>query len=127
KNRPGVHSVVEFSGEEIEAGVAVVADSYWHARTALDALPIEWDEGMHGNDTSEGFFKSSRAALDEPGAKVVTKKGDPEALLENAPQVVEAIYEVPYLDHVVHRPYAHCVAKWLNQAAVKTTYVKLED
>ncbi len=26
-----------------------------------------------------------------------------------------------------HRPYAHCVAKWLNQAGVKTTYVKLED
>ena len=110
KNRPGVHSVVEFSGEEIEAGVAVVADSYWHARTALDALPIEWDEGMHGNDTSEGFFKSSRAALDEPGAKVVTKKGDPEALLENAPQVVEAIYEVPYLDHVVMEPF-NCTAQ----------------
>jgi hypothetical protein len=26
-----------------------------------------------------------------------------------------------------HRPYAHCVAKWLNQAGVKTMYVKLED
>ncbi len=26
-----------------------------------------------------------------------------------------------------HRPYAHCVAKWLNQAGVKTTFVKLED
>ena len=74
KNRPGVHSVVEFSGEEIETGVAVVADSYWHARTALDAMPIEWDEGTHGNDSSEEFFKSSRATLDEPGAKVVTRK-----------------------------------------------------
>ena len=26
-----------------------------------------------------------------------------------------------------HRPYAHCEAKWLNQAGVKTTFVKLED
>jgi hypothetical protein len=26
-----------------------------------------------------------------------------------------------------HRPYAHCVAKWLNQAGVKTTFVRLED
>jgi isoquinoline 1-oxidoreductase subunit beta len=110
KNRPGVHSVVEFSGEEIEAGVAVVADSYWHARTALDALPIEWDEGTHGNDSSEEFFKSSRAALDEPGAKVVTKKGDPEGVLKNAPQVVEAIYEVPYLDHVVMEQF-NCTAQ----------------
>jgi isoquinoline 1-oxidoreductase beta subunit len=110
KNRPGVHSVVEFKGEEIEAGVAVVADSYWHARTALDALPIEWDEGTHGNDNSEKFFESSRAALDEPGARVVTKKGDPDAVLKNAPQVVEAIYEVPYLDHVVMEPF-NCTAQ----------------
>lgn len=110
KNRPGVHSVVQFSGEEIEAGVAVVADSYWHAKTALDAMPIEWDEGTHGNDSSEEFFKSSRSALDDPGAKVVTKKGDPEAVLRNAPHVVEAIYEVPYLDHTVMEPF-NCTAQ----------------
>ena len=110
KNRPGVHSVVEFSGEEIEAGVAVVADSYWHARTALDAMPIDWDEGTHGNDSSEEFFKSSRATLDEPGAKVVTKKGDPEAVFKNASQVVEAVYEVPYLDHTVMEPF-NCTAQ----------------
>jgi len=110
KHRPGVHSVVEFNGKEIEAGVAVVADSYWHARTALDALPIEWDEGTHGNDSSEEFSKSSRAALDEPGAEVVTMKGDPDAVLKTAPKVVEAIYEVPYLDHVVMEPF-NCTAQ----------------
>jgi isoquinoline 1-oxidoreductase beta subunit len=110
KNRPGVHSVVEFGGPEIEAGVAVVADSYWRAKTALDLLPIEWDEGAHGNDSSEGFFKMSRAALDEPGAKVVTKIGDPEAALKNASQLVEAVYEVPYLDHTVMEPF-NCTAQ----------------
>ena len=113
KNRPGVHSVVEFGGPEIEAGVAVVADSYWRAKTALDLLPIEWDEGAHGNDSSEGFFKMSRAALDEPGAKVVTKIGDPEAALKNASQVVEAVYEVPYLDHTVMEPF-NCTAQVMS-------------
>jgi isoquinoline 1-oxidoreductase beta subunit len=110
KNRPGVHLVLEFGGEEIEAGVAVVADSYWHAKTALDALSIEWDEGSHSNDSSEEYFKNSRATLDEPGAKVVTKKGDPEAVLRNASRVVEAIYEVPYLDHAVMEPF-NCTAQ----------------
>jgi isoquinoline 1-oxidoreductase subunit beta len=110
KSRPGVHSIVEFSGEEIEAGVAVIADSYWHARTALEAMPIEWDEGIHGNDSSEEFFKSSRAMLDEPGAKVVTKKGDPEGVLKNASKLVEAVYEVPYLDHTVMEPF-NCTAQ----------------
>lgn len=110
KNRPGVHSVVEFSGPEIEAGVAVVADSYWRAKTALDMLPVEWDEGAHGNAGSEGFFKESRAALDQPGAKVVTRVGDPEGALKNASRVVEAVYEVPYLDHTVMEPF-NCTAQ----------------
>ena len=110
KNRPGVHSVVEFSGEEIEAGVAVVADSYWRAKTALDAMPIVWDEGTHGDDSSEEYFKSSRTMLDEAGAKVVTQKGDPEAVLKNASQIVEAVYEVPYLDHAVMEPF-NCTAQ----------------
>ena len=110
KNRPGVHSVVEFGGEEIEAGVAVIADSYWHAKTALDDLPVEWDGGSHANDTSEEYFKASRAALDDPDAKVVTKKGDPEAVLRGASHVVEAVYEVPYLDHAVMEPF-NCTAQ----------------
>ena len=110
KNRPGVHSVVEFGGEEIEAGVAVVADSYWHAKTALDDLPVEWDEGSHGSDSSEEYFKASRVTLDEPGARVVTKKGDPEAVLRGASHVVEAVYEVPYLDHAVMEPF-NCTAQ----------------
>lgn len=110
KNRPGVHSVVAFGGSGIEAGVAVVADSYWHAKSALDLLPVEWDEGVHGNENSEGFFKMARTALDQPGTKVVTKIGDAEGALKNASRVVEAVYEVPYLDHAVMEPY-NCTAQ----------------
>jgi isoquinoline 1-oxidoreductase beta subunit len=109
KNRPGVHSVVEFGGPGIEAGVAVVADSYWRAKTALDLLPIEWDEGAHGDDSTEGFFKMARAALDEPGAQVVVNKGDVSAALKNAAKVVEAVYELPYLDHAFMEP-LNCTA-----------------
>jgi isoquinoline 1-oxidoreductase beta subunit len=104
-----VHSVVEFSGPDIEAGVAVVADSYWHAQTALDLLSIEWDENAHGDDTSEKFLKMARAALDEPGAQVVVKKGDPDAALKDAAKVVEAVYELPYLDHAFMEP-MNCTA-----------------
>src|SRR6202030_3430808 len=64
----------------------------------------------HGGDNSQGFFQISRAVLDEPGAKVVTKAGDPEGVLENASQVVEAVYEVPYLDHTVMEPF-NCTAQ----------------
>ncbi len=110
KNFPGVRSVVAFGGPEIEAGVAVVADSYWHAKTALDRLPVEWDEGAHGEDNSEKFFREARGALDDSGARVVTKQGDPEAVLKNSANVVEAVYEVPYLDHAVMEPF-NCTAQ----------------
>src|SRR5437016_12584282 len=60
RSLPGVRSVVEFSGPEIEAGVAVVADSYWHARTAFDAMPVEWDDGTHGNDSRYKCFRCAR-------------------------------------------------------------------
>src|SRR5215470_12331406 len=109
KNRPGVHSVVEFNGENIEAGVAVVADSYWHAKTALDLLPIEWDDGAHGEDTSEKFLRMAHAALDEPGAQVIVKKGDAEAALKGAAKVLEAEYDLPYLDHAFMEP-MNCTA-----------------
>src|SRR5213596_4348535 len=101
RHRPGVHSVVRFGGPSVEEGVAVIADSYWRAKSALDTLPIEWDEGTHGSDSSKGFFEMARKLLDEPGARVVTKKGDAEAALRNSTKIVESVYEVPYLDHAM--------------------------
>ncbi|HEV2202234.1 MAG TPA: hypothetical protein VGR73_20640 [Bryobacteraceae bacterium] len=43
------------------------------------------------------------------------------ANLESIP-VLDVSGEASY-----HRPYAHCIAKWLNQAGVKTQFVNLED
>ncbi len=110
RHRPGVHSVVRFSGPGIEEGVAVIADSYWHAKSALDMLPIGWDEGTHGSDSSKSFFEMARKLLDEPGARVVTKKGDAEATIQNSARIVEAVYEVPYLDHAMMEP-MNCTAQ----------------
>ncbi|MBI4483556.1 MAG: xanthine dehydrogenase family protein molybdopterin-binding subunit, partial [Acidobacteria bacterium] len=104
KDRPGVHSVVEFGGPEMESGVAVIADSYWRAKSALDLMPIEWDDGPQGNASTEGFFQIARAALDEPGAQVTVKKGDAIAAMKSASKVVDAVYELPYLDHAMMEP-----------------------
>ena len=109
RGRPGVHSVVQFGGPKVEEGVAVIADSYWHAKSALDLLPVEWDGGAHANDSSNSFFEMARKALDEPGARVVTKKGDAEAVIKSSAKVVEAVYELPYLDHAMMEP-MNCTA-----------------
>src|SRR5258706_9757183 len=48
-SRPGVRRVVKVN----DSTVAVVADTWWHAKTALDALPIVWDEGPNAAQSSD--------------------------------------------------------------------------
>ena len=104
KDRPGVHSAVVFGiDDSIEHGVAVIADSYWRAKTALEALPVEWEPGEHGSANSEDFFQMAREALEEPGTEVVNK-GDAMGAMKDVSQVVDAIYELPYLDHAPMEP-----------------------
>src|SRR5919106_405214 len=62
RHRPGVHAAVE-----IPTGVAVVADSFWRAKSALEAMPITWDFGPHANASSEEFWQTFRAALNRSG------------------------------------------------------------
>src|SRR5262249_51156079 len=109
QHRPGVHSVVRFGGPRVEEGVAVLVDSYWHRKCSLEMLSIEWGEGTPGEDSSAGVLAMARKLLDEPGARVVTNKGEAEATIRNSSKIVEAVYEVPYLDHAMMEP-MNCTA-----------------
>jgi isoquinoline 1-oxidoreductase beta subunit len=104
KRMPGVRAAVE-----VPNGIAVVADSFWRAKTALEVLPVEWDEGEPAKASSAGFWKVFRAALDKPGV-VATEKGDALAALQAAAKVVEADYEAPYLAHATMEP-MNCTAQ----------------
>ena len=59
---PGVKKVVQVG----ESGVAVVADTWWQAKTALDALPIVWDEGENAKVSSAAIAEWLKAGLDAP-------------------------------------------------------------
>jgi isoquinoline 1-oxidoreductase subunit beta len=104
KGMPGVRTAVE-----VPHGIAVVADSYWRAKTALEVMPIEWDLGAHANTNSEAFWKTFREALDTPGV-VANEKGDALAALNTAAKVVEADYTAPYLAHACMEP-MNCTAQ----------------
>jgi isoquinoline 1-oxidoreductase beta subunit len=104
KNMPGVHSVVKFGGPgHTSGGVAVVADSWWHAKTALDALPIEWDTGRNGNVNPASLLEEHLALLKMPG-DVFTNAGNVDEAMTWAAKVVEATYTVPYLGHACMEP-----------------------
>ena len=89
--------------------VAVVADSWWRAKQAVDALPIAWDEGQSGKVSSADIAGLLRAGLAVPEAAVVRKDGDVEAALTKATKYVEAEYAAPYLAHATMEP-MNCTA-----------------
>ena len=104
KSMPGVRTAVE-----VPNGIAVVADTFWRAKTALEVMPIAWDFGAHVNASSEGFWKTFREALDKPGA-VANERGDALTALKVAEKVVEADYAAPYLAHATMEP-MNCTAQ----------------
>ena len=93
KGMPGVKNVVR-----ITDGVAVVADSWWRARTARDALTIQWDEGPNKSLSSAAVSLGLAEAMSKPAASI-KKEGDVDAAMQGAAKKLEATYELPFLSH----------------------------
>ncbi|PSO17793.1 molybdopterin cofactor-binding domain-containing protein [Bradyrhizobium sp. MOS003] len=97
----GVKKVVKVG----DTAVAVVADTWWHAKTALDALPIVWDEGDNAKVSSESIAKWLAEGLDnDQPAYVGNKNGDAKAAIASAVKKVEAVYSYPYQNHATMEP-----------------------
>jgi isoquinoline 1-oxidoreductase beta subunit len=99
-SRKGVKKVIQVDGN----AVAVVADSWWHAKTALDVLPIVWDEGDNAKVSSASIAAWLKEGLDAEGALVGNQGGDVKAALGSAVKKVEAVYSYPYQHHVTLEP-----------------------
>ncbi len=97
---PGVKAVLRVN----DTAVAVVAQTWWQAKTALDALPIVWDEGPHAKASSAQFAEVLKAGLDAPQAFVGNQVGDARAALASASRQVEAVYGYPHQNHATMEP-----------------------
>jgi isoquinoline 1-oxidoreductase beta subunit len=96
----GVKKVVQVR----DTAVAVVADTWWQAKTALDALPIVWNEGENAKVSSASIAEILQAGLDAPQAFVGNQNGDAKAAIAGAAKKVEAVYAYPYLNHAAMEP-----------------------
>jgi len=103
---PGVRRVVKVN----DGAVAVVADTWWRAKTALDALPIVWDEGTAGIQSSATIAERLKEGLTAPGAYAGRSEGDALKAIEGAAKKVEAVYSTPFLSHATMEP-MNCTAK----------------
>ena len=96
----GVKKVVKVG----DTAVAVVADTFWHAKTALDALPIVWDEGENAKVSSASIAKWLSEGLEGGPAYVGNSNGDVNTALAGAVKKVEAVYSYPYQNHAAMEP-----------------------
>ena len=97
---PGVKHVVQVG----DSAVAVVADTWWQAKTALDALPIVWDEGANAKVSSDTIAATLKEGLDADQAFVRTQVGDVKGAIAGAAKKVEAVYAYPFLNHAPMEP-----------------------
>ncbi len=97
-SRRGVFQVVKLND-----AVAVVADRYFRAQAALNALPIEWEVGAAGATTSAQFRKEYLDALDQKGVEA-RHDGNVDTAMPTAAKVIEATYEVPIIAHAPMEP-----------------------
>jgi isoquinoline 1-oxidoreductase beta subunit len=96
----GVKKVVQVG----DTAVAVVADTWWHAKTALDALPVVWDEGPNAEVSSASIAGMLKAGLDAGQAFVGNRNGDAKAALAAAAKKIEAVYSYPFQNHACMEP-----------------------
>jgi isoquinoline 1-oxidoreductase beta subunit len=108
--KPGVKKVVKVG----DTAVAVVADTWWRAKSALDAMAIEWDEGPHAKVSSASIAAVLKEGLDAREAAVGNKGGDVEAALNTAAKRVTATYSYPFQNHATMEP-MNATAKWTSQ------------
>ena len=95
---PGVKKIVGVGN-----GVVVVAEHYWQARKALEAVKITWDPGANANLGSQGIRSRLRNAATREG-RGVRADGDASAAIKTAAKVVRATYDLPLLAHATLEP-----------------------
>ena len=107
KGMPGVKHVLK-AGDD---SVVVVADTWWRAHKALEALPINWDLGPNANVSSAMIAERNKAGLDAPEAFVGNKVGDAAAAIAGAAKKIEAVYSYPFQNHATMEP-MNATALW---------------
>lgn len=99
RKSPGVKQVIQVDDTKI----AVLASSTWEAKKGRDALTIEWVSTGPLDQSTEHQAKL-RALLEVTPEKAERQHGDVATAFQQAAQVVEAIYECPFLPHNAMEP-----------------------
>jgi CO/xanthine dehydrogenase Mo-binding subunit len=103
--QPGVRGVVDLPG-----AVGIVADRWWTARRARDALAAEWRADGNAAVNDKAISAQFWRDLDASEGVLVKASGTPADAINTAGEKVSARYEVPFLGHATMEPMS-CVAR----------------
>ena len=103
----GVKKVVQVG----DSAVAVIADTFWQAKTAMDRLPIVWDEGPNANVQQADILKRLEEGLKAEQTFVGNANGDYKKVAADSSKTIEAQFFYPFLNHAPMEP-MNATAVW---------------
>jgi isoquinoline 1-oxidoreductase beta subunit len=115
KALPGVRDAFMVDGGKalggLSCGVAIVADTWWHANKAREKLKVKWDEGAYADHSTVMYDGKAEALWGQAPHLNIRKDGDVAAAFSGAAKVIEAEYRYPFVSHQPLEP-QNCTARW---------------
>ncbi|HWQ36623.1 MAG TPA: molybdopterin cofactor-binding domain-containing protein [Blastocatellia bacterium] len=101
-----------FEDAGFEAGVAIVADSWWAAQKARESLEVKWDAGKWGAQNSEEMARRAVELSQQTPQRTLRNDGDVESIFKRDDvKIIESNYVFPFIAHATMEP-QNCTAHY---------------
>ena len=115
KKEPGVKDAFVVDGgtqlSGLLGGVAIVADTWWAAKTARAKLKVTWEDHPTAAQSSASIAAQALELSKKAPMRSLRKDGDVDAAFKSGAKIVEAAYFYPFIAHAPLEP-QNCTASF---------------